>query len=387
MKSRIFLFLFTIFLLSNIYCCSNNTSTTNLEDNSNSTPIPEEYLDNGIFSKYYDDAYKKLIKMPLEEKVGQLILAKCPTGNEINEISKYNFGGFVLFSEDIDNKTRSELKENINTFQASSKIPMLIAVDEEGGTVVRVSSNPNIRSTIFNSPQKIYYYYGMDGIISDTIEKDKLLKSLGINMNLAPVADVSTNSNNYIYKRSFGKSAQDTSEFVKNVVEASKKEKIASVLKHFPGYGNNIDTHNEIAIDYRPYSTFLNSDFLPFQAGISAGVECILVSHIIVNVIDKDTPSSLSKITHDILRNDLGFTGVIITDDLSMGAITNYNSDINPAIKAIQAGNDLLIVSNYAEAYDSILNGVKNGDISEDLIDRAVLRILSLKYSLGIMKW
>ena len=386
MKSRNFFFILSIFLLINICSCSNNTNTAKLTNKLNNISIPQEYLDNGIFSKYYDKAYKKLTKMSLEEKVGQLILAKCPTGNEVNEISKYNFGGFVLFSEDIDNKTRTELQEKIKTFQSTSKIPMLIAVDEEGGTVVRVSSNPNIRSTIFNSPQKIYYYYGMDGIKLDTIEKDKLLKSIGINMNLAPVADVSTYSSNYIYKRSFGKSAKDTSEFVKTVVEASKNEKIASVLKHFPGYGNNVDTHNKAVIDYRPYSTFLNNDFLPFQTGISAGVECILVSHIIVNVIDEDTPSSLSKITHDILRNDLGFTGVIMTDDLSMGAINNYNTDINPAIKAIQAGNDLLIVSNYAEAYDSILKAAKNNEISENIIDRAVLRVLSLKYSLELIK-
>ena len=224
----------------------------------------------------------------------------------------------------------------------------------------------------------------MDAIVDDTNNKSELLKELGLNVNLAPVADVSTSSEDFIYDRSFGKSSSETVEYVRNVVTTYNENNMGCTLKHFPGYGNNVDTHTAIAIDNRDYSVFENSDFLPFKAGIDAGAPSILVSHNIVNSMDFSKPASLSKNVHDILRNDLGFTGIIMTDDLAMDAIIMYTD--NPYVEAVLAGNDLLITTDYGKTYESIISAVNDGVIDEEIINKAVFRILAWKYKMGLIR-
>jgi len=253
---------------------------------------------------------------------------------------------------------------------------MLIGVDEKGGTVNRISKYPAFRAVPFYSPIDLYKKGGFDLIRSDTLEKANLLLSLGINVNLAPVCDVSTNQHDFIYNRSFGKDAEYTSAYVKAVVEVMKQNKLGSTLKHFPGYGNNVDTHTEIAIDERDYNSFVTSDFLPFEAGIKAGADSILVSHNILTCLDKEYPASLSPKIHEILRNDLGFAGVIMTDDLIMDAIKKYTGDDDAAIQAILAGNDLLISSNFEQQIPAVLSAVKDGTIKESRLDDSVLRVI-----------
>lgn len=215
-------------------------------------------------------------------------------------------------------------------------------------------------------------------------QKCLLLQSLGINLNFAPVCDVSTCADDFMYPRTFGKNAADTAQYVKNVVTAMKQCHTGSVLKHFPGYGNNTDTHTDIAYDNRSYDTLTESDFLPFQAGIDAGADIVLVSHNIVACMDSEYPASLSLQVHEILRNDLGFTGVIITDDLFMDGIRNFTNNTNAAVLAVQAGNDLLCCTDFEEQIPAVLDAVKQGTISEEQIDKSVLRILQLKISLGL---
>jgi beta-N-acetylhexosaminidase len=158
------------------------------------------------------------------------------------------------------------------------------------------------------------------------------------------------------------------------------------VLKYFPGYGNNVDTHTGIATDNRSYDTFVKSDFLPFEAGIEAGAGSILVSHNIVTSMDKDYPASLSAKVHEILRKDLSFNGVIMTDDLSMEAITKYTGNQKAAVLAVTAGNDLLIATDFDVQIPAVIAAVKDGTISEDQIDEAVLHVLIWKLTLGIIK-
>lgn len=257
----------------------------------------------------------------------------------------------LCFSRDFKNKTKDDIKSEIESYQNESKIPLIFAVDEEGGSVVRISSNPNLRDEPFKSPQDVYNESGMEGIISDTKEKSELLKSLGINVNLAPVADVSTNPNDFIYDRTFGKDASETSDYVKNVVSTYNKLGLGSCLKHFPGYGNNVDTHTGVSIDSRDYNSFVENDFLPFKAGIDAKVPSILVSHNIVESMD-NVPASLSLKVHNILRNELKFTGVIMTDDLAMDAISKYVD--NPNVEAVRSGNNLLITTDYKTSFNDI---------------------------------
>lgn len=344
--------------------------------------IPTEWNDI-LFKEYHQQAYTTLLKMTLEEKIGQMILSRFPE-NSNQAIQEYHVGGFILFKKDFEKKTKEEIIYQINQLQDSSKIPLFLAVDEEGGTVVRISSNPNLRTTPFLSPRQIYNTSGLTGIEEDTEEKIKLLKELGINLNLAPVADVSVDSNDYIYERSLGESALETSKYIKAVVKIYNEEKMGCALKHFPGYGSNKDTHQGISIDNRSYSEFTKKDFLPFQAGIEEKVPSILVSHNIVTSMDSNYPASLSKNVHDILKNKLHFRGVIMTDELSMKAIQEYTN--NPILAAIESGNDLLLVTDYEQAYHDIMNSVENGKIKEERINESVFKILAWKYELGILK-
>lgn len=338
---------------------------------------------NEIFSDYYTKANDTLKNMTLDEKISQLFLVRVPD-NSIEEVSKYQFGGYILFSKDTKNLTKEELKNKIETWQSVSKIPLLIAVDEEGGPVVRISNNNKLSSSKFKSSQELYNEGGFELIKNDTIQKNNLLYELGINVNLAPVADISTNENDYIYSRSFGKDALETSKYIKTVISASKSTNVSNVLKHFPGYGSNLDTHTGISIDNRTIEDFRNNDFLPFKSGIEEGAEAILVSHNIITNIE-NIPASLSKNVHNILRNELNFTGIIMTDDLAMSAIKNYVND-SPSVMALKAGNDLIIITDYLTGINDIKEALKNGNLEESLIDKAVLRVLSWKYYKGLLK-
>ena len=168
------------------------------------------------------------------------------------------------------------------------------------------------------------------------------------------------------------------------MVTYANNNHISSCLKHFPGYGNNKDTHTGIAIDNRSYESFLENDFLPFKAGIEANVPSILVSHNIVTAIDDKYPSSLSNKVINELRNTLNFTGIILTDDLAMDAVASYVENNEAATLAINAGNDMIITSDFISMYNEILNSVKNNKIKEEVINKAVLRIIAWKYQQGI---
>lgn len=353
-------------------------SYTTYDDNGD---IPTAWNDNGIFSEFYEMAYAKMKTMSLDEKIGQIFLVRVPEKNKITDLKKYKFGGYLLFKRDFDNKTKNEVIDMIDEFQENANIPLLIATDEEGGKVSRLSGNTNLVKEAFKSPSVLYDEGGMEAIKKDTIYKTDVLESLGINVNLAPVVDVATDPNSYMYERTIKQNASVTSTYAKTVIDASKGSKVSYTLKHFPGYGDNADTHVSSSTDNRTYSDLFAKDIQPFKAGIKAGAEAILVSHNIVPALDKDNPASLSASTHNVLRNELSFTGIIITDDLAMNAV----KDLDPVVKAILAGNDLLIVTDYENAIADVKKAINNGSISEALIDKLAFRVLSWKYYKGMM--
>lgn len=344
--------------------------------------IPVDYLDNGIFSDYYILAHNKLKELTLDEKISQLLLVRYPDSNQKEILKKYQFGGYVFFAKDFTNKSKGEVVDMMKSLQDVAKVPILTAVDEEGGKVVRISSNPKLRSEKFLSSRELYQLGGMNKIKEDTIEKSALLKELGLNVNLAPVVDVSTNSSDYMYERTIGENTDITSEFAKTVIKASKGKEVSYTLKHFPGYGNNRDTHTGSSTDNRTLDDIKKNDLPPFKAGIDEGAEAVLVSHNTVNSIDSSNPASLSPSVHNLLRNDLGFTGVIITDDLAMGATSSID---DAGVKAILAGNDILIVTDYEESFNKIKKAIEDGTISEEQINKLAFRVLAWKYYKGIM--
>lgn len=347
-----------------------------------SIELPTEWTDEGLFKDYYEKAYQKLKTLSLDEKIGQLLLARYNENNALNDIKNYHLGGFVFFEVDFKNKTTSDVKTRSNALQNASKIPLLMAVDEEGGKIVRISSNPNLVEKKFESSKELYNQGGFPKIKEDTIEKSKVLKNLGLNLNLAPVVDISTDTNDYMYERSFGRDATLTSKYAQSVIEASKETEVSYTLKHFPGYGNNADTHTGTVTDNRTYDSIINNDILPFDAGIKSGAEAVLVSHNIVTSIDSTNPASLSPSIHNLLRNRLDFTGIIITDDLDMGATKNIQ---NATTKALLAGNDLIITTDYKTSFEEIRTSLNQGTISEDLINRIALRNIAWKYYKGLI--
>ena len=346
--------------------------------------MPESWQDNGIFSNYYKLAYNKLKTLSLNEKIGQLILAIYPgdTSKAIDDIKKYKLSGYVFFEKDFKNLTKTEVINMTSSLQKASSIPLLTAVDEEGGKVVRISSNPHLRTTKFTSSSELYNTGGFPLIKEDTIEKSNLLKSLGLNLNLAPVVDVATNPNAYIYERTIKQGTNITSQYASTVISASKNTGVSYTLKHFPGYSNNEDTHTQTSTDNRTYDEILANDLPPFKSGINAGAEAILVAHNTITAIDPNNQASLSPTTHNLLRNELNFTGIIITDDLSMSALNNID---NKAVKTLLAGNNLLITSNYQTDINNILQAINNKTISENLIDKLAFKILAWKYYKGLL--
>ncbi len=259
------------------------------------------------------------------------------------------------------------------------------ACGEEGGTVNRISRNPNLRETPFPSPRTLYGQGGLDAVLQIEEEKCTLLQYLGLNVNMAPVCDITTDPGAFMYKRSLGQSPEITGEYIRSTVELMSQYGIGSVLKHFPGYGNNTDTHTGIAVDRRTLEELEQVDLVPFAAGIDAGCGAILVSHTIVEALDPQLPATLSPAVHDYLRNELGFQGVIVTDDLVMQAITDTYGAGEAAVLAVLAGNDLLCSTEYQIQYQAVLEAVQNGRISEEQLNEAVLRILRWKADLGLV--
>ncbi len=368
-----------VFLMS--ACANSNSQPEQSQTTEQTTVQPTTMSEEEINDQKLD---KFISNMTLEEKVGQMFYVRCPDEDAVKQVSKYNIGGYILFGRDFDGKTKDEVINDIQSYQDEADIPLLIGVDEEGGTVVRVSSNPNLRETPFLSPKDTYSNGGWDAIEQDANGKADLLLSLGINVNMAPVCDMTSNEYGFMYDRSFSSDVDMEDRYVRTVVETSKAKKLGTVLKHFPGYGNNSDTHTGIAYDDREYSEFENTDFKPFYQGIESGADCILVSHNIVNCMDSEYPASLSQKVHNILRNDFKFDGVIMTDDLIMDAITEFTGDEAAAVTAAKCGNDLLCCSSVETQYPAVLEAVQNGEIPESQVDASVKRILKWKQNLGI---
>lgn len=339
----------------------------------------ETVVSNDLFGKYYDEANKKMKNMSLEEKVGQLFLVRYDGNLASNWIKKYYPGGYIMFAKDFNNQTKESIKKEIDDLQSISKVPLVIAVDEEGGYVTRVSRYPSFRESKFLAPRS-YYESGGEKLLEQTEkEKAKLLLSIGVNLNLAPVADVSIDSNDFINIRTFNRNAKETAVLIGKMVNYANEEEISSSLKHFPGYGNNVDTHTGIAIDERSYENFVENDYLPFEEGIKNKVPTVLVSHNIIKCMDSEYPATLSKKVISELREKLNFTGVVITDDLSMSAVNSYVENGSAAVLAVNAGEDLIITSDFVKMYNSVYEAVKNKEIDMETIDKAVRRNIAWK--------
>ena len=338
-----------------------------------------------------------------EEKVGQLFTVNLEqmddTKGEYYEhkkitktmkenLQKYPVGGVILFSRNIWN--RKQTKKLIRKLQKNAAMPMFISVDEEGGDVARIGNNKKMKTDTFPTMEEIgktqdadYVYYMASTIGSQIGE-------LGFNVDFAPVADVKTSEmNSEIGTRSFGDDPKRVAEFVSAYVKGLESQNICSTLKHFPGQGSSSgDTHQgSVDID-SSISKLRKIDFVPFVSGIEAGADFVMVSHISVSrVTETREPASVSKlIMTTILREELDYSGLIVTDAFDMACITDKYSAAEAAVKSFNAGADIILMpQDLPEAYDAILSKVKSGKITEKRLNDTVQRILKLKFQKGIM--
>lgn len=343
---------------------------------------------------WQEPAKEILDSMSLEEKAAQIffVTPEAITGVETvtaagditrQALTSYPVGGLVYFSENIL-EPRQTAEMLTNTFRYSQevmKIPVWLGVDEEGGKVARVAENPLFQVPGYESMRAI----GNTGDTSQAYEAGatigSYLKKLGFNMDFAPDADVITNpGNKVIGDRSFGTDPQLVGEMVYQAVRGFRDQGISACIKHFPGHGQTEgDTHQGFAYTQRTLEEMENSDLIPFQKGIEAEADFVMVSHISApNVIPQDVPASLSpEMITDLLREKMGYEGIIITDAMNMGAVADHYDSAQAAVLAFQAGADMILMpEDFAAAYQGILNGVNSGTISRERLDQSVLRIL-----------
>lgn len=347
-------------------------------------------------------AQEILDSMTMEEKIGQMFMVNL----ELLDISKgsyYEFrkctkkmkqslmenppGGFVLFSRNIE--TRDQVLKLIANLQDASKYPLFAAVDEEGGDVARIGGNSNMGTTSFPSMQEVGEMGDIGYVqeIGETIGND--ISALGFNVDFAPVADINTSVlNEEIGNRSFGDDTKLVSKMVESFVKGLQGANVSATLKHFPGQGSSTGNthHSAVNID-KDIENLRKVDFKPFQAGVKTGADFIMVSHVSISRVTEDTmPASMSKIVMDnILRTEFSFDGVVITDAMDMTGVTSRYSAVEAARNAIVAGADIVLMpQDYKEAAEGIRKAVEDGTISEERIDKSVLRILKIKVKRGL---
>ena len=342
------------------------------------------------------EAEEILASMTLEEKAAQLFVVtpEAITGVETvvqagtisqESIDRYPVGGLVFFSANLESE--SQTRQMLANFQAYSEerigLPLFLCVDEEGGTVARVANNENFDVTDVGNMSDIADA-AEAAAAGQTI--GTYLSELGFNVDFAPVADVWTNPTNTVVQyRSFGSSAELVAELAASFLEGLGETGVYGTYKHFPGHGDTTDdTHEGYAYSEKTLEELWECEFLPFQEGIAQGVSFIMAAHIsLPNVTGDDTPASMSPEIISLLRDDLGYEGIIITDALNMGAITEEYTSAQAAVTALKAGVDMLLMpADFVSAYQGVLDAVASGDLSEDRIDESVMRILRVKLSM-----
>ncbi len=334
-----------------------------------------------------DTIKNKINNMSLDQKIGQLLIGgfngytvDSNTEKLINE--KY-LGGFILFQRNVkDSNQLLELTNNLKSLNKDNIAPLFISADEEGGDVTRMPDE------IKKLPSNSFIGKVNDENFSYNIGKTlgRKLNAFGLNMDYAPVLDINSNPNNpVIGVRSFGDNESIVTILGINTMEGIKSQKVIPVIKHFPGHGDTyVDSHIGLPVVNYDLKRLNDFELVPFKAAIAAGADTIMTAHILLPKLDPKYPATLSyNIITNLLRKDIGFDGVVITDDMTMGAILK-NYDIgDAAVKAINAGADIILVSHKYENIQKVISSIKeavlNKTITEDRVNESVYRILSLK--------
>ncbi len=330
--------------------------------------------------------------MPLEDKVAGLFIVTpeaitgvstaVKAGDSTREaLAEYAVGGIVYFGKNI--RSEEQITEMISNTQLYTKYPLFIAVDEEGGSVSRVAKAGI--GTKVDSAETI----GETGDANNAYQAGNViggyLSALGFNLDFAPVADLNTVEGSAMGDRTYGSDAAVVAPFVTSMMQGLEDRNVTACLKHFPGIGSSTqDTHDGIATTDRTLEQFRANEFAVFQAGIDAGADMIMVGHLSAPALTGDnTPCSMSSaVITDILRNEMGYDGVIISDAMNMSAISEYYDSEQAAIMALRAGCDMILMpEDFEKAYNGVLQAVQDGTISEERINDSLRRIYRIKYA------
>ena len=390
-------------IISLVGCSFQDKDKNNGVTNSPAADEKKEEVTGMTKEEAYVKASEFVKNMTLEEKIGQLFVVnleqldnskgsyfewkKC-SKEMIDCVKQYNVGGIILFSRNIGK--RKQTKNLINKLQKQSPVPLFVSVDEEGGEVARIAGNPDMNTTKFPTMEEV-------GSKKDTEYVNKMgktigneIKALGFNVDFAPVADVKTSDLNLeIGSRSFGSEPDKVASMVKAFVKGLQETNVSATLKHFPGQGSSKgDTHIENVNIDSSIAALRKIDFVPFEEGIKAGADFVMVSHISVSkVTETAQPASMSElIMKTILRDELGFKGIIITDAMDMASITDEYSSAEAALGSFEAGSDIILMpTDFKEAYEAVLSAAKSGEISMERVDESVQRILTVKFMRGVI--
>lgn len=321
--------------------------------------------------------------MSQTEKLGQMVMIGIQ-GTKVDDdslymLNQYHMGGVILFDRNMESP--EQVKQLTSDLQAQSneKVPLFIGIDEEGGDVVRMAE----KLTPPPSQKEIGATGDIEQAKTWAIKTAKSLKDMGINVNFAPVADVGSND-----KRSYSTDTNTVIDFVRAATKGYQQENIIYSLKHFPGIGKGrVDSHVDSSSIDVIKGILMAEDIIPFKTIIDENEPndyFILVSHLKYLALDEEYPASLSsKIMTDLLRNELGYKGIIITDDMEMGAVANHNDFRSIGVKAVKAGVDIVLVcheyQHQQEVYLGLLDAVNSGEISQERIDESVKRIIKVK--------
>ena len=335
---------------------------------------------------------EQIAQMPLDEKVAGLFFVTPEAITGVNTavqagdgtktaLEKYAVGGLIYFKKNI--RSKEQIAEMISNSKQYSKYPLFIGVDEEGGTVSRVAEAGLARKQ--SSAAEIGTTGDANNAYQAGVAIGTYLSELGFNVNFAPVADLANVTNSVMKNRAYGSDAAIVVPFVTSMMTGLQEKGVTACLKHFPGIGSTTaDTHNGLASTSRSAEEFRNQEFEVFKAGIDAGAQMIMVGHVNVPALDDDNnPASMSKtMITDILRGELGYDGVIITDALNMSAISEYYSSEQAAIMALKAGCDMLLMpEDFLQAYAGVMTAVADGTISEQRVNDSLKRIYRIKYA------
>jgi beta-N-acetylhexosaminidase len=338
-------------------------------------------------TKPSDKIAKQINNMSLSEKIGQLLIVGVE-GYEIDEnakimIEEEKIGGIILLERNIENaKQLLSLNNSLKSLNSSNAIPLFISVDEEGGSVSRMPIEfkklPTNREIGLLNDKKLCFEVGK--LIAEEI------KAFGYNMNFAPVLDINSNSQNTVIgDRAFGENADIVSDLGVSTMNGIKSGGVVSVIKHFPGHGDTlVDSHVDLPVVNYDIDRLNAMELIPFKKSINEGADAVMVAHILMNKLDSEHPASMSKaVATDLLREEMGFNGLVVTDDMTMGAIIK-NYDIGQAaVMAINAGVDIIMVchgyDNQSKVINALQNAVRTGEVSEDRLNESLKRILKLK--------